>query len=168
MGVRYPNARRFKIHRTYTVEEIARLLGVHKNTVRRWEGKGLKPIDEGRPKLFRGDLAQDFLACRREQSRQPCGPGQMYCFRCRTPKVPYGGLADLLPLTAKLATLRGICECETLMHRRVSHRTIGAAARGLTATLRGAQLRIGENASPIANADLAEIWSPYAKEHSAQ
>jgi hypothetical protein len=33
---RYPNYRLVKIHRNYTVEEIARLLKVHKNTVRGW------------------------------------------------------------------------------------------------------------------------------------
>src|SRR6516162_8070923 len=34
--VRRFNPRRVKIHRTYTVEEAARLFGVHKNTVRTW------------------------------------------------------------------------------------------------------------------------------------
>jgi hypothetical protein len=34
MGKRYPNHRRVKIHRSYSVEEIARLLGAHKHTVR--------------------------------------------------------------------------------------------------------------------------------------
>ena len=29
-------ARRVKVHRSYTVEEAARTLGIHKNTVRRW------------------------------------------------------------------------------------------------------------------------------------
>jgi hypothetical protein len=34
MGKHDPNHRRIKIHRTYTVEEFARLFPVHKNTVR--------------------------------------------------------------------------------------------------------------------------------------
>ena len=34
--VRRFNPRRVKIHRNYTVEEVARLFGVHKNTVRDW------------------------------------------------------------------------------------------------------------------------------------
>lgn len=32
MATRHPNPRLAKIHRTYTVEEIAYLLGVHKNS----------------------------------------------------------------------------------------------------------------------------------------
>ncbi len=36
MAKRHPNYRQVKIHRNYTVEEIARLFGIHKNTVRGW------------------------------------------------------------------------------------------------------------------------------------
>ena len=36
MGKRHPNPRLIKIHRSYTVEEIAAVLGVHRNTVRQW------------------------------------------------------------------------------------------------------------------------------------
>ena len=47
---RHPNYRLVKIHRNYTVEEIACLLSVHKNTVRNWFKTGLPPlIVRGRP-----------------------------------------------------------------------------------------------------------------------
>ena len=36
MKRRHPNHRLVKIHRSYTVEEIATLFGVHKNTVSHW------------------------------------------------------------------------------------------------------------------------------------
>jgi hypothetical protein len=36
------NPRRAKLHRSYTVEETARLFGVHRNTVRAWLKQGLK------------------------------------------------------------------------------------------------------------------------------
>lgn len=32
MGYRHPNPRLVKVHRNYSVEEIARLFGIHKNT----------------------------------------------------------------------------------------------------------------------------------------
>ena len=41
MGSRHPNPRLAKIHRSYSVEEIARLFRVHKNTVRAWLRQGL-------------------------------------------------------------------------------------------------------------------------------
>ena len=39
---RHPNYRLVKIHHSYTVEEIARLFGSHRNTVRRWLKLGLR------------------------------------------------------------------------------------------------------------------------------
>jgi hypothetical protein len=38
---RLPNPRRAKIHRNYTVAEIATLYTVHRNTVREWIKHGL-------------------------------------------------------------------------------------------------------------------------------
>jgi hypothetical protein len=49
MRKRRPNYRLVKIHRCYTVEEAARLLGTHKNTVRAWVRAGLPTCDSKRP-----------------------------------------------------------------------------------------------------------------------
>jgi excisionase family DNA binding protein len=163
MGVRHPSARRIKIHRTYTVEEIARSLGVHKHTVRRWEKAGLTAIDDHRPKLFRGPDVHAFLGARRAAAKRPSGPGEMYCFKCKGPRAPFGAVADLLPINAGIATLRGICTCGTLMHRRVSHRTVGAAARNLAVAIPEGRSRIGDKHTPTVNADYAEVWRLYAK-----
>ena len=48
MAKRHPNYRLVKIHRSYTVEEAAGSLGVHKNTVREWVKVGL-PTSDGAP-----------------------------------------------------------------------------------------------------------------------
>ena len=54
MGARHPNPRLVKIHRNYSVEDIARLFDVHKNTVRSWLKQGLAAIDDRRPTLILG------------------------------------------------------------------------------------------------------------------
>ena len=46
------NWRKVKKHRSYTVDEVARLLSVHKGTVRRWTKNGLKVLDDQRPLLI--------------------------------------------------------------------------------------------------------------------
>ena len=118
---RRPNPRLVKIHRNYTVDEAARTLGPHKNTVRAWIKQGLPTIDSRRPTLIYGlDLVR-FLENRRKSNRQTCGPGQIYCVKCRAPKAPAEGMADYIPITATSGNLRGICpDCEILIHRRVS------------------------------------------------
>lgn len=102
---RRPDFRRVKIHRNYTVEEISLLLGVHKNTVRNWATTGLDPIDRRRPMLFLGRVLFDFLKGRRQRNRSRCGPGEIYCIRCRRPVKPAANMADYLPLTATSGNL---------------------------------------------------------------
>jgi hypothetical protein len=121
MGKRHPNYRHVKVHRNYTVEEIAGLFGVHKNTVREWIKTGLPVLDDKRPMLILGRELAVFLQIRRIKNKQSCQPGQMYCFRCRAPKMAAGDMADYLPQTKKLGMLKAICpDCHTMMNRRVS------------------------------------------------
>ena len=57
-SVKRVNARRVKIHRSYAVDEAARLLGVHKNTVRSWIKRGLPTVDNRRPILILGGASR--------------------------------------------------------------------------------------------------------------
>jgi hypothetical protein len=121
MGKRHPNPRLVKTHRSYTVEELARLLSVHKNTVRRWQGDGLRAIDKKRPAVFDGETIRSFLQSRREKGKRPCPQGHLYCLRCRSPKEPAGDMLDYIAISATSGNLQGICPtCHGLMHRRVN------------------------------------------------
>lgn len=115
-----PNHRLVKIHRTYDVFEIARLFTCHRNTVRNWLDTGLEAIDDRRPLLVRGDELVRFLQARRARHRRRCGPGELYCVKCRVPRRAAADLVDYVPITPTCGNLRGICpECGTLMHRRM-------------------------------------------------
>jgi hypothetical protein len=114
MGKRHPNYRHVKVHRSYTVEETASLFGIHKNTVREWIKAGLPVIDDKRPKLILGHDLAAFLQARRIKKKQTCEPGQMYCVRCRAPKMAAGDMAEYLPHTEKLGMLKALCpDCLT-------------------------------------------------------
>jgi hypothetical protein len=106
---------------TYDVVEAAALLGVHRNTVRQWLKVGLKPIDDKRPLLIHGAELKAFLARRQDDRRTRCGPGEFFCFRCKTPRKPWGGLVDTFDHGPKIVRLGALCECcETIMHRTVT------------------------------------------------
>ncbi|HTZ66034.1 MAG TPA: helix-turn-helix domain-containing protein [Roseiarcus sp.] len=116
---RYP-ASRIKQSCCYEPAEIAKLFGVHRNTVRHWLKDGLQPIDCRRPILVHGSKLKAFLARRQEGRRQKCAPGQFYCFKCRAPRTPWENLMDVAPHTEKVAKLTAICGvCETRMHRTI-------------------------------------------------
>lgn len=143
MGARHPNPRLAKIHRSYSVEEIARLLRVHKNTVRSWLRQGLTAIDGLRPTVVRGEEIRRFLGERRARAKQPSGPGRIYCLPCRAPKVPALKMADCVVSGDTAGTLRGICpNCGRMIYRRVNPQKIGAISGDLDVTFTQAEVRI--------------------------
>lgn len=116
-GQRIP-IHRIKLSATYEVAEAAKLLGLHRNTVRRWLADGLAALDDRRPTLIIGSVLAAFLKKRRDDRRARCGPGEFYCFRCRAPRKPFGRLIDVRHRTEKVSRLSGLCECcETPIHR---------------------------------------------------
>lgn len=121
MAIRLPNFQLIKSHRSYSVEEIARCLGVHRGTVRGWIKRGLPTTDRRRPILVLGAHLREHLEGRRARGKRPCQPGEIYCVRCRVPRRPAGGFADYEPSTPSLGSLIGICpDCDAFIYRRVN------------------------------------------------
>ncbi len=146
MAKRHPNHRLVKIHRNYTVEEVARLFRVHRETVRRWVKRGLPTIDRKRPMLIHGRDLAAFLQARRSKNKQTCQPGEMYCVRCRVPRTPAGEFAEYRASTGVLGSLIGICpSCDCLMYRRVNLAKLDQVRGRLDVTLPQALSRIGES-----------------------
>lgn len=154
MGKRHPNPRLAKIHRNYSVEEVAELCGVHRNTVRQWVKHGLPINDDRRPMLILGRQLVAFLLARRAKNKQTCKPGELYCLRCRAPRAAAGEMADYQPITATGGNLVAMCSCcEGIMYRRVGLAKIEQIRGHLDIAMRQALPHIGESAKPCVNSD---------------
>jgi hypothetical protein len=155
MRKRHPNHRLVKIHRSYTVEEIAKLFGIHKNTVRGWVKVGLTTVDDKRPMLILGHGLAAFLQARRLKNKRTCKPGELYCVRCRVPKFPAGDMADYEPVTEKIGNLIAICpDCHSIINRRVSLAKIEEVCGKMDITFPQAMRHIVESTKPTVNSDL--------------
>lgn len=113
--------RRVKVNRSYTYEQAAQILSVHKNTIKRWvKVEGLQALTDQKPHLVLGRDLRPFLRRRTERRRRKLGDGEMYCFSCKAPRAPAGGMVEDVSMGLGAANLQAICpECERLMHRRV-------------------------------------------------
>jgi hypothetical protein len=155
MAKRHPNHRLVKIHRSYTVEEIANLFNIHKNTVRHWVKDGLATTDDKRPMLILGHVLVAFLEARRAKNKQTCKPGELYCVRCRAPKSPAGDMAEYSPITEKFGNLIAICpDCDAFMNRHVSLAKIGEFHGKVDIGFPEAVRHLIESANPTVNSDL--------------
>lgn len=138
MASKRANPRLIKLHRTYSVEEASDRLGVHKNTVRTWQAKGLKPIDASRPALFQGATLRGFLEAQRADAKRPCPPGMLYCFKCRVQRAPAFGMVEYAPRNAQTGNLKALCAvCGGMMHRAASQASLPAILPGIVVTIIG-------------------------------
>lgn len=155
MAKRHPNHRRVKTHRSYTVEEVAVLFSIHKNTVRNWVKNGLAPIDSKRPALIQGSVLVDYLQKRRTQNKQTCKPGELYCVRCRVPRPAGEDMAEYSPVNEKTGNLVAICPaCDAIMNRRVSLAKIGEVRGNIDITFPEELRHIVDSSKPSVNSDL--------------
>ena len=157
MRKRRPNHRLVKIHRNYTVEEVARLFGTHKNTVRAWVKAGLPTCDSKRPILILGCELAGYLKARRTKNKRPCLRGEIYCVRCRAPKQPAGDMAEYEPITEKFGSLKGICpDCDGMIYRRASRAKLSEIQGNLEISFSEAKRQVSESNLPIVNSDFRQ------------
>jgi hypothetical protein len=147
---RRPDWRRIKTLRNYTIDEAAAALQVHRNAVRYWiRTCGLPVIGDRRPLLILGSHLVAFMKSRRETSRRKCGPGQMYCVKCREPRAPAPELIEYQPITSSRGVLVGICPiCETLMRRFVSDARLAAIACDFNVQITHRRERLTDTTNP--------------------
>jgi hypothetical protein len=121
--------RRIKGNRAYTIEELARLLCCHKNSVRLWMKQGLSPLEDGkRPLLIQGAAARTFLAARRVAAKRKCQANEMFCFKCKVPRHPALGTVQYRPASETCGMVSAMCgECATAVFKCTSWATAEAA-----------------------------------------
>lgn len=123
--------RRIKGKYSYTVEEAARALNLHRNTVRNWVRRGGLPAMTGsRPHLILGAVLIEFLKGRRLAAKRKCGLGELFCLKCRSPRKPVAELIEHSPMASNRTRIVAICStCESLMHCFVAKRNLEASLR---------------------------------------
>ena len=152
---RHPNPCLAKLHRNYTVEEVARLFGIHRNTVRGWVKRGLPTSDDQRPMLILGRDLAAYLHVQRTKNKRTCKPGEIYCVRCRAPRLPAGDMADYQPVTENLGNLIAICsDCDAIMYRRINLARLEQVRGQLDITMLQALRQLDESTQPSVNSDL--------------
>ncbi|MBY4636571.1 helix-turn-helix domain-containing protein [Sphingopyxis sp. XHP0097] len=154
MPARRINPRLIKIHRAYSVEEAARALGAHKNSVRGWIKDGLPVVDGGRPVLILGHELRAYLERKRKTAKRPCPPGTIYCFKCRDPRRPALGMVEYVASDPAPGNLTALCEaCDTMLFRRARRSDIATIMPGIDVQIREAGARLLERSSPPPNCD---------------
>ncbi len=150
--------RRIRINRPYTVEEAARMLGKHKQTVRSWIKDGLPTVDQSRPTMIHGHELRSYLERKRKAAKRPCQPGTLYCLKCNQPRKPALGMVEVNRDTATTGNLKALCEaCGTVIHRRIRLAAILDIFPSLTAEIREARASLVGNAKPSLNCNFGKV-----------
>lgn len=151
MATRRASRRGVKLHRNYTVNEAARIVGVAKGTVRRWLKTGLPAISDQRPALILGGDLADFLKGQ-IKPRQTCRLHECFCFSCRKPRAPAFRAVEFHPLSASSGNLRALCDtCSTVMHKRVATAKIGQLKALVEVTIRQDARHLSDSRNPCLN-----------------
>ncbi len=142
-----PNPNLVKIHRNYTVDEVANLFSVHENTVRSWVKGGLATNDDKRPMLILGSDLKHFLQAKRKSKKRKCLPFEIYCVRCRLPQLPAENMVDYEPINCSMGRLIGLCpSCGGIINKYFNIARLEQIQDKLDITLTKALKHINESA----------------------
>jgi hypothetical protein len=126
------NPYKCKIHRSYTVVEIAELYGVHKRTVRNWIVKGLHTYNEKRPLLIHGAELRLFINNQRKGYKYKCKLSEVYCFKCRTPRKPQIQTINFIEQSSGIGRLFARCSvCDLKVNKYFNLRQFNAIKQEL-------------------------------------
>ena len=146
--------RGIKLHRNYSIGDVARLLGVARGTVRRWIATSLPALRDQKPTLILGGDLIEFLSAGKTH-RQKCLPHECFCVKCRAPRAPEGGMVEFVPLTPTNGNMRALCPtCGTVMYKRVRRDALPFLRLTLDVTFAQARPSIGGSYEPSEDVNL--------------
>lgn len=121
MSRRKLNRQNIHIHLNYTVEDAARALGIHRQTVRRWiKAKQLPALRDQKPMLILGGDLVDFINSR-TKPKTKMQLQQCRCFKCQAPRGPAFLAIEYHPANALSGNLYALCEvCGADMYKHFS------------------------------------------------
>jgi IS30 family transposase len=143
MAKRY-NANKCKINRNYSINEIALLYDVHKNTVKTWLKRGLKRIDNQRPYIILGYDLKQFLKDLRTINKRSCELGEIYCMKCRTPRTPEQKSISFEASSSSCGCIKASCNvCNSSMNKYFRLADLALIQRHFAVILPLQQKRLG-------------------------
>ena len=81
------NPNRVKENHSYTIKEVAKVLGIHNRTVQSWRKQGLKVMDTNiRPYLIHGKELKRFIKDKTTKNTFKLKTGEFYCPKCKCPR----------------------------------------------------------------------------------
>tara|TARA_R110000851_G_scaffold280799_2_gene434159 strand:+ start:3164 stop:3544 length:381 start_codon:yes stop_codon:yes gene_type:complete len=126
------------------VEEAALLYEVHKRTVRNWIIKGLPICDDKRPLLILGTDLRLFLKQQRQENKRKCKPSELYCLKCREPRIPDQNTLQFIEETNTKGRVIAACsECNSWMNKYFKLDNLASIQRDLAVILPLQQKHIG-------------------------
>ncbi len=116
-------ARRVKIHRSYTFQQLAEVLEVTVGTIRRWCKLGLPYLSDARPFLILGCDFRVFHAQKLARKKTQLAQFEVYCLGCKEARTPQPGLVDAEEMDASRARIMAICPVCSGLARRIIKRS---------------------------------------------
>lgn len=157
MSKRRVNPNLAKVNRSYSFEELAGALGVHKNTVGAWVKNGLPCLKDQRPYLILGGDVRIYLQKRRSTRKQKCKIDEMFCMSCKKPSKPAENYVEYVATSLIKGRLEGLCErCECLINKFVSFDSLAVYSEVFDLSLPKELEHIKDSDNPLLNSDFTK------------
>lgn len=116
------NLNRVRRNYTYSVEDIAELLGVSDMTIFRWVAdEGLKRLPDSKKYFVHGSQLIGFLGQKNGKNKKPCHEDEIYCCKCRKPQRPNFPSLKIKNIPNGTIRVSGKCGvCSTSLNKVVS------------------------------------------------